>query len=433
MVRMGYTPLMSSTLDTPPEKLRIRLARSLGPGVITGAADDDPSGIATYSMAGAQLGTSLLWTAFLTWPLMAAVQMMCARIGMATGLGLAGALEKKYSRRVVLIAAAALFIANTINIGADLAGMSDALEVLTGVRSEVFVAPLGIGIAYATIVLRFDQIERFLKWLVLTLLVYVLTAFLVDIDWLSVFYDACVPSFPSSSLGWATLVAILGTTISPYLFFWQASEEVEDERVLQRNGASSNTAISRQQVVTRAVDVGVGTFFSNLVMFFIILTTAMTLNRAGITNIESSKDAALALRPLAGNLASTLFAIGIIGVGCLAIPTLAGSAAYALSDVFKWRQGLDEKFKTAPRFYAVMIISIGLGMGLSLLKVNPIKALFWTAVINGLLAPFLLVGILSIARDRTIMRGQPSSKLSIVVVSVTALLMFVSGIGMFFL
>ncbi len=430
---MGYTPLMSSTLDTPPEKLRIRLARSLGPGVITGAADDDPSGIATYSMAGAQLGTSLLWTAFLTWPLMAAVQMMCARIGMATGLGLAGALEKKYSRRVVLIAAAALFIANTINIGADLAGMSDALEVLTGVRSEVFVAPLGIGIAYATIVLRFDQIERFLKWLVLTLLVYVLTAFLVDIDWLSVFYDACVPSFPSSSLGWATLVAILGTTISPYLFFWQASEEVEDERVLQRNGASSNTAISRQQVVTRAVDVGVGTFFSNLVMFFIILTTAMTLNRAGITNIESSKDAALALRPLAGNLASTLFAIGIIGVGCLAIPTLAGSAAYALSDVFKWRQGLDEKFKTAPRFYAVMIISIGLGMGLSLLKVNPIKALFWTAVINGLLAPFLLVGILSIARDRTIMRGQPSSKLSIVVVSVTALLMFVSGIGMFFL
>jgi Mn2+/Fe2+ NRAMP family transporter len=265
--------------------------------------------------------------------------------------------------------------------------------------------------------------------------VYVITAFLVDVDWINVLYDACVPPLPSSSLGWATLVAILGTTISPYLFFWQASEEVEDARVLHpaRNEASNETAISRQQIFDRAIDVGVGTFFSNLVMFFIILTTAVTLHRAGITDIQSSEDAALALRPLAGDLASALFAVGIIGVGCLAIPTLAGSAAYALSDVFKWRQGLDEKFEAAPRFYAVMIVAIGFGIVLSFMRIAPIEALFWTAVINGLLAPFLLVGIVSIARDRSIMRNQPSSALSIAIVSATAVLMFVAGIGMFLL
>jgi Mn2+/Fe2+ NRAMP family transporter len=421
---------MSTPVENPAEALKIRLARSLGPGVITGAADDDPSGIATYSIAGAQLGTSLLWTAFLTWPLMAAVQMMCARIGMVTGVGLARALEMKYSRRVVLTVAGALLFANTINIGADLAGMSDALEVLTGIRSEFFIAPLGVGIIYATIVLRFEQIERYLKWLVTTLLVYVLTAFLIDINWRAVLYDTCIPSFPTTSLGWATLVAILGTTISPYLFFWQASEEVEDERLLQRNGGSRRIRVSRQRILDRGVDVALGTFFSNIVMYFIILTTAATLHKAGITDIKSSKEAALALRPLAGDLASTLFALGIIGVGCLAIPTLAGSAAYAFADVCGWKQGLDEKFKTAPRFYTIMALSIGLGMLMSFLRVNPMQALFWTAVINGLLAPFLLLGILSIARDANIMRGQPSSTLSIVAVTVTAAVMFVAGIGM---
>jgi NRAMP (natural resistance-associated macrophage protein)-like metal ion transporter len=428
-----YTARMSLSDDKTPQKLQIRLARSLGPGVITGAADDDPSGIATYSIAGAQLGTSLLWTAFLTWPLMAAVQMMCARIGMATGLGLAGALEKKYSRPVVLIAAGALLLANTMNIGADLAGMSDALEVLSGVPSELFVAPLGMGISYATIVLRFEQIERFLKWLVCTLFVYVITAFLVDIDWPAALFDTFVPSIPSSSMGWATLVAILGTTISPYLFFWQASEEVEDERLLERNGTQHSAGLNRQRIFDRSLDVGVGTFFSNVVMYFIILTTAATLHRAGIFDIQSSKDAALALRPLAGDLASTLFAAGIIGVGCLAIPTLAGSAAYALADVFRWKQGLDEKFDAAPRFYTVMVVAIGVGMLLSLLRINPIQALFWTAVINGLVAPFLLVGIVSIARDSAIMRGYPSSRLSIIVVAFAAVMMFVAGIGMFVL
>jgi Mn2+/Fe2+ NRAMP family transporter len=408
------------------------LIRSIGPGIITGAADDDPSGIATYSIAGAQLGTALLWTAPLTWPLMAAVQMMCARIGMVTGVGLARALERKYPRSLVMIVAVALLVANTINVGADLAGMSDALEVITDIPSEFFVGPLGVGITYATIVLRFEQIERYLRWLVSTLFVYVITAFLIDIDWPAVLYDTCLPSFPETDLGWATLVAILGTTISPYLFFWQTSEEVEDQLLLQRKGMGllPATGIPRQRLLNRGLDVGVGTFFSNLVMYFIILTTAATLHPAGITEIQSSKDAALALRPLAGEFASLLFALGIVGVGCLAIPTLAGSAAYAISDVWRWRQGLDETFRTAPRFYAVMAVSIGIGMMLSLLQVNPIQALFWTAVINGILAPFLLVGIIAIARDREIMRGMPSSGLAIGTVSITAAVMMVAVVGL---
>jgi NRAMP (natural resistance-associated macrophage protein)-like metal ion transporter len=408
------------------------LMRSLGPGIITGAADDDPSGIATYSIAGAQLGTTLLWTALLTWPLMAAVQMMCARIGMVTGVGLARALERKYPRSLVMLVAVALLIANTINVAADLAGMSDALEVITGIPSEVFVVPLGAGITYATIVLRFEQIERYLRWLVSTLFVYVITAFLIDIDWLAALHDTGIPSFPKTDLGWATLVAILGTTISPYLFFWQTSEEVEDELLLQRQGmgASQATGISRQLLLKRGIDVGVGTFFSNLIMYFVILTTAATLHPAGIAEIQSSKDAALALRPLAGDFASILFAVGIVGVGCLAIPTLAGSAAYAVSDVWRWRQGLDETFRTAPRFYAIMAVSIGIGMGFSLLRVNPMQALFWTAVINGILAPFLLIGIIAIARDREIMQGMPSSGLAIATVSVTVAVMVAAIVGL---
>ena len=408
------------------------IIRSIGPGIITGAADDDPSGIATYSIAGAQLGTSLLWTALITWPLMAAVQMMCARIGMVTGVGLARALERKYPRVLVMIVAVALLVANTINVGADLAGMSDALEVITGMPSEVFVVPLGGGITYATIVLRFEQIERYLRWLVSTLFVYVITAFLIDINWAAVLYDSCVPSFPETDLGWATLVAILGTTISPYLFFWQTSEEIEDKLLLERQGVGQSQAAGmiKQRFLNRGIDVGVGTFFSNLVMYFIILTTAATLHPAGITEIQSSKDAALALRPLAGDFASLLFALGIVGVGCLAIPTLAGSAAYAISDVWRWRQGLDETFRTAPRFYAVMAASIGIGMVFSLLQVNPIQALFWTAVINGILAPFLLFGIIAIARDREIMQGMPSSGLAIGTVSITAAVMMVAIVGL---
>jgi len=408
-----------------------RLFKAIGPGVVTGAADDDPSGIATYSIAGARLGTHLLWTALITWPLMASVQMMCARIGMVTGLGLAEALERKFPRRLVLGASLILLAANTINIGSNLAGMGDSLEVLTGISSEFFILPMGFGIMWATIVLRFSQIENVLKWLASILLVYVVTAFLIPIDWSEVLVATVVPSFPKSADAWEALVAILGTTISPYLFFWQTGVELEDAKIVNRIEDPQQRLISRVGIMDRVVDVGLGTFFSNLVMYFIILTTAMTLHRAGITDIQSSKDAAITLRPLAGDLASTLYAVGILGVGFLAIPTLAGSAAYAVAETFRWDEGLDQKFRNAPRFYSVIAVSIAIGMMLGLLDVNPMRALFWTAVMNGILAPFLLIGILAIATDKTIMQGQPSSPLSVFVVSLTTLLMFAAAIGMF--
>jgi Mn2+/Fe2+ NRAMP family transporter len=363
---------------------------------------------------------------------MAAVQMMCARIGIVSGMGLAQALEKKFSRRLVLLASVVLLVANTINIGSDLAGMGDALEVLTGIPAACFVAPMGFGIMSATIFLRFTQIENVLKWLAGILLVYVVTAFLIPIDWSEVLVATLVPSLPASSDAWAALVALLGTTISPYLFFWQTGEEIEDAKALGVID-SAHVKVSSSRITERGIDVGLGTFSSNVVMYFIILTTAMTLHRAGVTNIDSSKDAALALRPLAGELASTLYAFGILGVGFLAIPTLAGSAAYALAETFRWEEGLDRRFREAPRFYSVIVVSIVIGMSLTLLDVNPMQALFWTAVMNGVLAPFLLVGILAVATDTTIMSGQRSSLLSIVVVGFTTLLMFVAAIGMFFL
>ncbi len=408
-----------------------RIFGAAGPGVVTAAADDDPSGITTYTIAGAQLGTHLLWTALLTWPLMAFVQMMCARIGMVTGMGLAQALARKFPRPVVIAASLMLLAANTINIGADLAGMSDALEVLTGVSAEVFIAPIGFGIMWATIVLRFSQIERVLKWLVGILLVYVVTPFLIEIDWSEVLLASILPAVPRGTEAWATLVALLGTTISPYLFFWQTGEEIENDKAHRSANGASKHEVSALQITNRAIDVLLGTFFSNLVMYFIILTTAMTLHRAGVTQIESSREAALALRPLAGELASTLYTVGILGVGFLAIPTLAGSAAYALAETFQWNEGLDLKFRQAPQFYTVMMLATGIGALLNLLQINPMRALFWTAVINGILSPFLLLGILAIATDRAIMRGQTSSFTAGAVVGVTILLMFSAVIGMF--
>jgi Mn2+/Fe2+ NRAMP family transporter len=364
---------------------------------------------------------------------MAFVQMMCARIGMVTGMGLAQALEKKFSRRLVIIASLLLLIANTINIGSDLAGMSDALEVLTGIPAALFVAPMGFGIMWATVVLRFNQIERVLKWLVGILFVYVVTAFLIHIEWSEVLVATVVPSIPDGAEAWATLVALLGTTISPYLFFWQTGEEIENSKSRDRIKGTTGETLPPVAIRERAIDVTLGTFFSNLVMYFIILTTAMTLHRAGITHIESSKDAALALRPLAGELASALYAIGILGVGFLAIPTLAGSAAYALAETFRWNEGLDLKFKQAPQFYTIMMVATGIGALLNLLNVNPMQALFWTAVMNGVLAPFLLVGILAISTDKKIMRGQTSSRTSVSVVGLTTLLMFSAAIAMFVL
>jgi Mn2+/Fe2+ NRAMP family transporter len=408
-----------------------RFLSALGPGVVTGAADDDPSGIATYSIAGAQLGTSLLWTALLTWPLMAAVQMMCARIGMVTGRGLTAGLRHKFPRWLVVGCAGMLLVANAINIGADLSGMADAAQLFSGLDSHYWVVAFAVLIAWATIRFHYRSIAGVLKWLALVLLAYVVTALSLHPDWLAVARDTLVPHLPATRDAWGTLVAILGTTISPYLFFWQASEEVEEEKAMGRVTLARRRGASPRELRTRRMDVGVGTFFSNLVMFFIILTTALTLHRAGITNLETSRQAALALRPLAGRLAAGLNAAGLIGVGLLAIPTLAGSAAYSLCETFGWKQGLDRSFRSAPRFYVVVVLAMLGGIGLDFTKVNPLRALYWSAVLNGLLAPLLLVGILAVAVDKRLMEGQPSPWLSRIAVGFTTLLMLGAGVAMF--
>jgi NRAMP (natural resistance-associated macrophage protein)-like metal ion transporter len=402
----------------------------LGPGLITGAADDDPSGVATYTIAGAQLGTSLLWTAFITWPLMGCVQFMCARIGMVTGRGLGGALRQKIPRWMLIIAVLALFGANSINVGSDLSGMADAAEMLTGLNSHWFVVIFGVGIAYWTVRCRYYQIAMILKWLALCLFAYVITAFVVRPDWSTIVHDTFVPTWPKNHDTWQNLVAILGTTISPYLFFWQSSQEVEHEKAMGRRMLVQRQGASSREIIDRKLDVGTGTFFSNFVMYFIILAAAVTLHTHGVTNIETSKQAAEALRPLAGSLAYFLYTAGLIGVGLLAIPTLTGSAAYAFAETFKWKEGLDKPLKGARPFYAVLIFSTLVGIAMDFLNINPVKALFWTAIINGVLAPFLLIGILYVACDRKLMQDQPSSILSRVVVAVTTLAMFAAAIAM---
>jgi NRAMP (natural resistance-associated macrophage protein)-like metal ion transporter len=407
------------------------MARIVGPGVITGAADDDPSGIATYSIAGAATGTTLLWSAGLTWPLMAAVQMTCARIGMVTGEGLGQALRKKLPRTVLVAAAFALFTANTINIPADLAGMADAASLLVGVRPLVFVGLFATAITWATVRLRYVQISRVLKWLALALFAYVATAFRVTSDWPRVLRDATVPRWPAGTEQWSLLVAILGTTISPYLFFWQASLEVEEEKAAGRRRLSQRQGTTETDLRWRRLDVGIGTFFSNFVMFFVIVTTAFTLNRHGLTHPQTSLEIARALEPLAGRLAEFLYAAGLIGVGLLAIPTLSGSAAYAFAETFGWEQGLDRGFRHARPFYLVVIASAMLAVAADLARVSAVSMMYWSAVLNGLLAPFLLVAILAVAADRKIMRGQPIGRIAWWILAATCTLMVGAGAGMF--
>ena len=422
-------PYLSQVAQYPS---RIKLFwSSIGPGIVTGAADDDPSGIGTYTVAGAQFGTAFLWSALLTWPLMAMVQMACARIGMVTGEGLASALERKFPRFILIIFCLALFFANTLNVGADLAAMADAAEMLGGGSSHLYVIIFGALIAWATVKLRYFHIARILKWLALFLFSYIIAAFIVGPNWSEALHNTFIPSWPNSKEQWSMLVAILGTTISPYLFFWQASQEVEEEKAAGRSTVPQRSGATEKEISTRRYDVGIGTFFSNIVMYFIILAAALTLNRHGLTTIETSKQAAEALVPIAGRFASLLYTIGLLGVGFLAIPTLTGSAAYALAETFGWDQGLDAPLFKARAFYGVIIISTLAGIAFDFSDINPIKALYLSAVVNGMLAPFLLIGIFLVMKDKVIMKGQPSSALSQVGVGLCALLMIGAAIGMF--
>lgn len=433
-------PEETSHADSPNEHpsrhasgLLKRFLGSLGPGLITGAADDDPSGVATYTIAGAQLGTTLLWLSLFSWPLMGMVQMMCARIGMVSGRGLSSAFKARFPNVIVMIAIVALLAANTLNVGADLAGMADAANLITGTSAHVWIVLFSVGITWGTIRLRYYSIARVLKWLCIALFSYVAVAFVIRIDWARALRDTFIPGVPHGKDEWQTIVAILGTTISPYLFFWQAAQEVEEEKSIGRNTLGQRKNATSRELADRRLDVGTGTFFSNFVMFFIILVAAATLHAAGKDKIETTRQAAEALRPLAGHFAYLLYTLGILGVGFLAIPTLTGSAAYAFAEFFAWRQGLDKKMRRARAFYGVIVFSTVIAVGIVFSGIDPVKALYWSAVINGLLAPFLLVGILLIARDTKIMAGQPSSRISQIGVAITAVAMFVAGAAMFFL
>ena len=381
----------------------VRYFKLLGPGLVTGASDDDPSGITTYSMAGASLGYGMLWTAIATFPLMAAVQLICARIGLVTGRGLAGAVRRHYPRPFLYAACLLLLAANVFNIAADLAGMAEAARMLTGVPALVWVPLFGVAILVVTVYASYGALARWLKWLTGLLFAYVAAAFLAKPDWRAALAASVLPTFRWDALFVATLVGVLGTTISPYLFFWQASHEVEEEKAHGRRTAAQRRGASDHELRDARLDVNTGMFFSNLVMYFIILATASTLHRAGIQEIETAREAAEALRPLAGDAAYFLFAVGLIGAGFLAVPVLAGSASFAVAELFGWRSGLDLSPRRGRRFYLVFAYAMLGGMLLDLIQTSPIRMLFLAAVLNGILAPPLLVLVMLVSSNPNIM------------------------------
>ena len=381
----------------------VRYFRTLGPGLVTGASDDDPSGVTTYAVAGATFGTGMLWTAVVTLPLMAAIQLTCARIGLVSGRGLAGATRRHYPRWFLYGACLLLLAANVFNIAADLAGMADAAEMLTGVPSEFWVPLFGLGVIVATVYTSYARFAAWLKWLTVVLLAYILSAVLAQPNWSAALRDTLVPHVPWDARAVPTLVGILGTTISPYLFFWQASQEVEEERAKGRRTVAERRGASDHELRDARQDVFTGMAFSNVVMYFIILATAATLFRAGRNDIETSRQAAEALRPLAGDGAYLLFAVGLIGTGLLATPVLAGSASYAVAELFAWRAGLDLKPSQARRFYLVLGGAIVAGVLLDTLGIGAIRMLFLSAIINGLLAPPLMLLVMLVGNNRAIM------------------------------
>jgi NRAMP (natural resistance-associated macrophage protein)-like metal ion transporter len=406
----------------------------LGPGLITGAADDDPSGIATYSVSGAGFGYGPLWTALFCFPLMAAVQLMCSRLGMVSGRGLAAVVRRRYSRWVLWGACLLLTVANVINIAADLGGMAEATEMVTGIPSKWLTPVFAAVIVAALFWTSYRTIARIFKWLTLVLFAYVITAFLAHPDWAAVLRATFIPDIQWSNEYLSVLVAILGTSISPYLFFWQAAAEVEEERAEGRDTVAKRRGATDEELRRARADVLTGMFFSNFVMYFIILTTAATLHAHGITKIATASQAAEALKPLAGKGAYWLFSLGLIGTGMLGVPVLAGSSAYAISEAMSWRASLDRKPALAPKFYGVLAVAIALGVALDYLGLDAVKMLFWSAVANGVLAPPLIVLVVLLTTDRTVMGDRVNPPLlkwigwlAAAVMTGAALAMFVAG------
>jgi NRAMP (natural resistance-associated macrophage protein)-like metal ion transporter len=418
--------------NTPPGEIRPfgRFFADLGPGLITGAADDDPSGISTYSVAGASFGYVPLWTALLSFPLMTAVQLMCARLGVITGLGLAGVIRRRYSRWVLWSACALLIVANVINIAADLGGMAEATTLVSGAPAALMVPVYGVVIVWLLMWSSYRAIVRVFKWLTLVLLAYVVTAFVARVDWRLAIMATVAPRVEWSRAFFSVLVAILGTTISPYLFFWQAAQEVEEERAMGRNLARRRGATPEELDRCRR-DVVTGMFASNAIMYFIVVTTAATLHAHGQTHIATAREAADALRPLAGAGAYWLFTIGLIGTGMLAVPVLAGSCAYAISEAAAWRGSLDRPPGRAKKFYLVLTVSVALGIGLNYAGIDAITLLFAAAVLNGILAPPLILIVLLLTGDPTVMGGAVNSPIATVLGWITFGVMVIAALGLF--
>jgi len=404
----------------------------VGPGLITGVADDDPSGIATYSQAGAQFGLNMLWTMPLAFPLMAAIQSMCARIGRVTGKGLAANIKDTFPPIVLRGVVLLLLIANTLNIAADVAAMGEVAELVTGFDRHLMTAFFVFGTLLLQVLVPYHRYVFFLKWLTLSLLAYAAVLLTVHVPWGQVALRTVWPKFTLNSDAAAVIVGVFGTTISPYLFFWQASEEVEDMQAKQgsvplvRDGRAAGTELRRIRWDTWS-----GMLYSDITAYFIILATAVTLNVAGITDINTAAQAASALRPLAGDFAYILFALGILGVGLIGVPVLAGSAAYALSEAMGWTWGLERKAVDARGFYGVIAVSVLAGLAIQYSPISPMKALFWSAVINGVVAVPLMVVIIMLVSKTSVMGAFTASRPLIVLGWIATAVMGAAAVRMF--
>ena len=425
-------PQRMNTFRVLWSRLKSHPLSRIGPGLITGVADDDPSGIATYSQAGAQFGLNMLWTMPLAFPLMAAVQSMCAHIGRVTGKGLAANIKATFSPIVLLGVVLLLLVANILNIAADVAAMGEVAELVTGLNRHVMTAFFVFGTLLLQVFVPYHRYVFFLKWLTLSLLAYAAVLFTVHVPWGQVALRTVWPRLPLNSGTAAMVVAVFGTTISPYLFFWQASEEVEDMQARQgaaplvRDARKAGTELRRIQWDTWS-----GMLYSNITAYFIILATAVTLNAAGITDINTAAQAASALRPLAGDFAYTLFALGILGVGLIGVPVLAGSAGYALSEAMDWKWGLERKATDARGFYGVIAVSVLAGLGIQYLPISPMKALFWSAVINGVVAVPLMVVIILLVSNKSVMGAFTASRSLIILGWIATAVMGAAAVRMF--
>ncbi len=401
--------------DKASEQDKKSWLNKLGPGLITGAADDDPSGIATYSQAGAQFGFNMLWTVFFTYPLMVGIQLISARIGRVSGHGLATNIRLHYPPWLLYSIVGLLLITNTINIAADISAMGEALKLIIGGRAQLYAVGFGLLSLLLQVFIPYKRYVRVLKWLTLALLAYVATVFVIHVPWAEALTRTAAPHLSWKPDYITTVVAVFGTTISPYLFFWQASQEVEDMRADPKaQSLIKKPDQAKASLKGIKIDTIVGMGFSNLVAFSIILTTAVTLHLHGITNIQTSAQAATALRPIAGNFAFVLFSAGIIGTGLLAIPVLAGASAYAISGAFKWKNSLEYTPSRAKGFYGIIVISTAIGMMVDFMPINPIQALYWSAVINGVISvPIMVVMMLMVMRPEIMGKFVLSTRLRI--------------------